>query len=237
MAAAGNAKAQVQMGLAYVSGDGVKRDDAEAAKWFRKAADQDDPLGERYLAEMYFKGRGVSADPAEAARYLRMAAEQNDAESQHNLAVLYLGGQGVPKNLKEAVKWMQQSAAQGFADGELGLGAIYENGSGVVPDDAEAAKWYRKAADQGNFDAMSDLAHLLATTRTPNLKNPQEAITLATKAAASGPNPDYLDSLAAAYFAAGQTQKAVDTEQKALAASPDNGDYKKALTKYLAANH
>src|SRR5882762_8095677 len=61
MAAAGDVKSQVQMGLAYLTGDGVHKDDAEAVKWLRKAADQDNPVAERYLAEMYFKGRGVSA--------------------------------------------------------------------------------------------------------------------------------------------------------------------------------
>src|SRR6202163_2599013 len=67
MANAGDVKSQVQLGLAYLTGDGVGKDDAEAVKWLRKAADQDNSTGERYLAEMYFKGRGVPADNAEAA--------------------------------------------------------------------------------------------------------------------------------------------------------------------------
>ena len=96
MANAGDVKSQVQLGLAYLTGDGVGKDDAEAVKWLRKAADQDNPLGERYLAEMYFKGRGVQADNAEAAKWLRLAAEQGDPQSQHNLAVLYEQGLGVP---------------------------------------------------------------------------------------------------------------------------------------------
>ncbi|MCU1340779.1 MAG: Sel1 domain protein repeat-containing protein, partial [Candidatus Acidoferrum typicum] len=97
MANAGDVKSQVQIGLAYLTGDGVHKDEAEALKWLRKAADQDNPIAERYLAEMYFKGRGVTADNAEAAKWLRMAAEQGDAQSQHNLAVLYTEGLGVPR--------------------------------------------------------------------------------------------------------------------------------------------
>jgi len=96
MANAGDVKSQVQLGLDYLTGNGVGKDDAEAVKWLRKAADQDNPLGERYLAEMYFKGRGVPADNAEAAKWLRLAAEQGDPQSQHNLAVLYTQGLGVP---------------------------------------------------------------------------------------------------------------------------------------------
>jgi tetratricopeptide (TPR) repeat protein len=52
---------------------------------------------------------------------------------------------------------------------------------------------------------------------------------------ASGSNPDYLDTLAAAYFVDGQTDKAVETEEKALARDPENDSYKKAMQKYLAA--
>src|ERR1700690_408289 len=76
IAYAGDINAQVQLGVIYLTGDGVPKDDTEAMKWLRKAADQDSSLAERYLAELYFKGRGVPADVMEAAKWLRMAAEQ-----------------------------------------------------------------------------------------------------------------------------------------------------------------
>jgi tetratricopeptide (TPR) repeat protein len=77
----------------------------------------------------------------------------------------------------------------------------------------------------------------MANSKDSHLKNPQQAIALATKAVAASSNPDYLDTLAAAYFADGQTDKAVETEQKVLARSPENQTYQKALQKYLAATH
>jgi len=213
-ASAGDVSAQVQLGVIYLTGDGVTKDDAEAMTWFRKAADQDNPLAERYLAEMYFKGRGVPADNLEAAKWLRLSAEQGDAQSQYNLSVLYTQGLGVPRNMKEAANWMQKSAAQNLAAGELGLGVLYENGQGVPQDAIEAAKWYQKAVDQDNAEAMNNLALLMATSRNTAVRNPQQAIVLATKAAAAKNNPDYLDTLAAAYFANGQTDRAIETEQR-----------------------
>jgi TPR repeat protein len=236
MAAAGDVKSQVQVGLAYLTGDGVHKDDVEAVKWLRKAADQDNPVAERFLAEMYFKGRGVTADNAEAAKWLRMAAEQGDARSQHNLAVLYTEGLGVPRNAKEAVKWMRKSADQGLAAGQVGMGALYENGAGVPPDPVEAMNWYRLAVQQNDANAMNNLALLLATSKNPHVRNPQEAVSLATRAVAAANNPDYLDTLAAAYFSNGQTGKAIETEQKALSMNPGNDSYKESLQKYLAAN-
>jgi TPR repeat protein len=46
-------------------------------------ADQDNPLGERYLAEMYFKGRGTGRT-MQRPPWLRQAAEQGDAQSEYN---------------------------------------------------------------------------------------------------------------------------------------------------------
>ncbi|HVA94099.1 MAG TPA: tetratricopeptide repeat protein [Candidatus Dormibacteraeota bacterium] len=237
VAYAGDVQAQVQLGLIYLTGDGVAKDDAEAMKWLRKAADQDDPAAERYLAEMYFKGRGAPVDDAEAAKWLHMAADQGDAQSQHNLAVLYVQGLGVPRNLKEAANWMRKSADQNLTAGLLGMGVLYENGDGVPEDHIEAAKWYQKAIDQGDVSAMNNLALLMATSRNATVRNPQAAIALANKLVASSNNPAYLDTLAAAYFANGQNDMAVAAEQKALARDPKNASYQKALEKYLAAAH
>jgi tetratricopeptide (TPR) repeat protein len=77
----------------------------------------------------------------------------------------------------------------------------------------------------------------MATSRESSVKNPQAAIALAIKAVGSSNNPDYLNTLAAAYFADGQTDKAVETEEKALTRDPENDTYKKAMQKYLAATH
>lgn len=237
IAYAGDAKAQVQLGLIYLTGDGVPKDDAEAMKWLRMAADQDNPIGERYLAEMYFKGRGAAADNMEAAKWLRMAADQGDAQSQHNLAALYTQGLGVPKNMKEAASWMRKAADQNLADAQYALGVFYESGQGVIEDPIEAAKWYRKAVDQDYVPAMNSLALLMASSINTTVRNTQAAVELAQRAVAARNNPDYLDTLAAAYFANGQNDLAIETEEKALAKDPENDLYKKAMEKYLGAAH
>ncbi len=132
IAYAGNVDAQLHLGVIYLTGDGVPKDDVEAVKWLRKAADQDNPLAERYLAEMYFKGRGVPADNTEAAKWLRMAAEQGDAESEHNLAVLYTEGERRAAKFEGSGQLDAQSRrSQSLAAGQQGLGVLYENGDGV----------------------------------------------------------------------------------------------------------
>jgi TPR repeat protein len=235
-AESGDAKAQVRLGLAYASGDGVTRDEPSAVAWFRKAAAQGDPAGEYYLGEVYATGRGVPLDYGEALKWLRKAADQGEGHAQYNLAAMYMEGLGVSKDEGEAAKWMRKAADQGLAAGQFGLGSMYAHGRGVPQSATEAAKWYRSAADQGDVPAMNNLASLLATSTDLKVRNPKDAVLVAQKAVGAQPeNPACLDTLATAYFEAGQADKAADTEHRALALKPDDTRYRKALEKYEAA--
>jgi TPR repeat protein len=66
----------------YEKGQGVPKDDAEAVKWYRKAAEQGNAGAQDKLGAMYADGRGVPKDDAEAVRWHRMAAEQRDEDAQ-----------------------------------------------------------------------------------------------------------------------------------------------------------
>src|SRR6266700_3157800 len=77
VAYAGNVNAQVQLGVIYLTGDGVAKDDAEAVKWLRMAADQGDAESEHNLAVLYTQGQGVPRNLKEAANWMRKAADQN----------------------------------------------------------------------------------------------------------------------------------------------------------------
>lgn len=66
------------------------------------------------------------------------------------------------------------------------------------------------------------IAWELATSRHDALLNPKAAVTAAEDACdlTSHQQPDYLDTLAAAYAAKGEFEKAVETQQKALTQAP-----------------
>ena len=49
--------AQLLLGLMYKQGEGVPKDDKEAEKWIRKAADQGLGLAQSILAELEQQGR------------------------------------------------------------------------------------------------------------------------------------------------------------------------------------
>ncbi len=63
----------------------MPQDYAEAAKWYRLAADQGDTGGQYNLGLMYARGQGVPQDDTEAVKWYRLATEQGFAEAQYYL--------------------------------------------------------------------------------------------------------------------------------------------------------
>ena len=160
----GDAKAQFDLGGRCIDGDGVLRDPAEAAKWFRKAAegfrkaaDEGSAVAQFSLGVCYREGQGVPKDDAEAVKWFRKAADQGYADAQVRIGVCYDMGAGVLKDDTEAVKWYRKAADQGSAKAQFNLGLSYDNGTGVPKDHAEAVKLYRSAAEQGEGRAYARL--------------------------------------------------------------------------------
>ena len=105
----------VTVGVMYDNGEGVLKDDAEAVRWYRLAADQGDVFAQFNLGLMYANGLGVLKDDAEAGRWYRLAAEQGNAAAQFNLGVMYDNGEGVLKDSVLAHMWCNIAGANGNA--------------------------------------------------------------------------------------------------------------------------
>ena len=118
----GNVVAQFDLGVMYASdGQGVKQDNAEAVKWYRKAANQGYAKAQAGLGFMYERGQGVQQDYAEAVKWYRKGAEQGNAIAQFDLGVMYEHGEGVEQDNAEAVKWYRKAAEQGDANAQTAL--------------------------------------------------------------------------------------------------------------------
>ncbi len=111
-----DASAQNNLGNCYYYGDGVKKDYAEAVKWYRKAADQGDADAQYNLGDCYCSGKGIEQDYAEAVKWYRKAADQGDADAQYNLGICYDTGRGVEQDYAEAAKWYRKAADQGVEE-------------------------------------------------------------------------------------------------------------------------
>ncbi len=155
LANAGNARAELIVGLKYLDGDGVPANDKEAAKWLDRAAQAGEPVAQYRLGTMYERGRGVTADPIKAVRWYQAAAALGNRKAMHNLAVAYAEGTGVKKDLTEASRWFSKAANLGLADSQFNLAVLYERGLGVPQSLLDAYKWYAVAAAQGDAEAKA----------------------------------------------------------------------------------
>jgi hypothetical protein len=114
----GDAAAELQAGDAYAAGKGQPRDArqlaadyAQAAAWYRKAADQGSIKAQIHLGDLYRDGRGVARDMMQATTWYRKAADQGDAGAQGTLGLLYSVGMGVQRDDVEAYYWLSLAAS------------------------------------------------------------------------------------------------------------------------------
>ncbi|KAJ1622092.1 hypothetical protein T492DRAFT_913713 [Pavlovales sp. CCMP2436] len=150
-----HAYAQCDIGYCYRLGKGVPQNDDEAARLYRRAAEQGHPLGQYNLAQHHAQGIGVPQDDAEAARLFRLAAEQGNAAAQFNLALLNAQGRGVPQDDRETARYLHLAAEQGLAPAQFNLANCYTRvRDGLPQDDREAARLFHLAAEQGDADAQ-----------------------------------------------------------------------------------
>ncbi len=75
-------RAEAGIGFMYHRGLGVKTDDAQAAFWLRKAAEQGQAEGQLMLGSLYFFGLGVPQDYAAAYAWCELAQDNGQAEAQ-----------------------------------------------------------------------------------------------------------------------------------------------------------
>jgi TPR repeat protein len=164
---------------------GVSKDDVEAVRQYRKAADAGNFVAMNDLGYMYGTGRGVAKDYTEAVRWYRKAADAGSVAAMDNLGVMYRDGLGVAKDDTEAVRWYRKAANAGHAGAMNNLGNLYETGRGVAKDDTEALRWYRKAADGGNSLALSNVGFMYENGEGV-AKDEAEAVRWYRKAANAG---------------------------------------------------
>ena len=129
----GDASAQVNLGFMYQEGRNVPQstpplpgglqsilinpggvvlqDYSEAAKWYRRAAEQDNAFAQSALGLMHATATGVTKDNAEAEKWLRKAAEQGEISAQCILGAIYVEGNGVAQDLVQAHRWLNRCAA------------------------------------------------------------------------------------------------------------------------------
>jgi hypothetical protein len=108
-------------------GVGIKNDDAEAFRWYQKAAALGNAEAMYNLGLMFEYGRGVQKDEAESTRWYRKAADAGHKFAQDYIKSLDANGH-VKKKLPVAVPRAKKCPSTVIA------GRAYRTGSGSVFD-------------------------------------------------------------------------------------------------------
>lgn len=169
-AEAGDATAQCHMGRRYFRGEGVPKDEAAGADWYRKAAEQGYAEGQCRWGDCLRMGRGVGQDEAAGVEWYRKAANQGHAGAKYRLGECLRMGQGARQDVQAAEQWYFEAAEQGHAGAQRAMGKCLM----AAGDKKGSLAWLQKSADGGDAEGQ----YLLALCHRKGLgteKNPAEA--------------------------------------------------------------
>lgn len=109
----GDADAELQMGQRYADGNGVIKNDKEAAHWFEKAARHGQAEAQYRYGLALLEGRGVVQDYKAAFSWIEQPAKLGYSNAQYSLGELYRYGTGTVMDKAKAYLWFNLAAAQG----------------------------------------------------------------------------------------------------------------------------
>lgn len=172
----------------YRLGSGVVRDEAKAARLYRKAAEMGNAEAETRFAEARFDGRGVARDPAESRTWLEKAARQGNARGECDLGVMLTNGLEIAQDRAHGLGYFQAAARLGDGYAEDNLGQFAESGLISDPSSSEAYMHYLKASEMGSAWGAYNVARM-HEHGIGVYKNPTEALRWYMKVASIG-DPD-----------------------------------------------
>lgn len=175
-AESGDPLAQNYIGLMYVHGLGVQKDEAKGFAYVEKAAKSGNAVGEYNLGKLYSEGRGCQLNMNTAVGWFKKAINQNNQRAAYHLGYMYLKGLGVPQDYTKAIEWFQKSD---YAMAKHWLGVCYYLGYGV-PQNTEKALEYLYGNTTPNSVAF--LRNLKIDKREQVLSQTQNAINEANQA-------------------------------------------------------
>lgn len=114
IANSGDPLAQHELGLRYLTGDGVAADTAAAVYWIKKAADQKLTSALYNYGILLINGWGTAWNPFEAYKYFLLAAEAGMSQAQYIVGILNTDNLTVPRNLNEAYYWIKKSSEKNY---------------------------------------------------------------------------------------------------------------------------
>ncbi len=112
---AGDAYAQHELGIRYLTGEGFEKDTAKSFFWIKKAAEMNLPVACYNTGIFINNSWGATWNPFAAYEYFHRAANFGMPDAEYVLGILFTENLVVPKNIDSAYYWINKSAGKGFA--------------------------------------------------------------------------------------------------------------------------
>jgi TPR repeat protein len=146
----GDSKAQFALAEMYLDAKGVAQNSAEAAKWYRRAADAGYATAQGAMGLMSLtKAVGLARDDESAVAF---CCDESKSKKDERLAMVFSAIEKLQVKdtaaLREATQWLQKGAQQGDASAQLLYGYMALGGIGMEKNLAEGVKWMRLAATE-----------------------------------------------------------------------------------------
>gem|GEM_PF-2484289 len=164
-----------RVGLCYAAGESVERNYAEAAKWYKKAAEWGDGDGAYELGNCYHCGRGVPSSDAKAFEWYQKGAALGNVEAMYKVGESLTYGFGVKADRTKGIEWLLRVGQAGSAAAYSSLGDIYSSELSSERDTEKSMEYYVKAAELGDNQAIIEVVSLLMSGNLPE-KYRQKAI-------------------------------------------------------------
>lgn len=157
----GSMDAHTMLGVAYVTGDGLKQDIEHGLGRLRLASKHNHAPAMFVMADWYANGQYVQADPELAQQYLASAVQQEYPPALYRYALLYLGS-GEPEQVSKGVTMLEQASDQNLVSAMYLLARLKYVGGLVEYDLVGAANLFRRLSLSGHEQAPTYLREIIA---------------------------------------------------------------------------
>ena len=141
----------------------VKKDHAEAIRFYTACAECDDAVAQDTIGFMFLMGKGVRKDREKAVYWLKRAADNGSGSAMYHMGQMYDQGLcDTEPDLKNAVQWYRMGAEAGDMEAQFALGCIYSTPRIKYTNEREAAQMFLKAAEQGHAEAAYQIGMMSA---------------------------------------------------------------------------
>lgn len=200
---AGQPMALWRLGVMYENGEGVKKDQAQAFRYFSRIANEHantpprsleaDIVAQSFLkiGQYYREGlpdAGIKADANRSiALVLHAASYFGDADAQYQVGQMYLSKDSSEHNVLQAARWLSLAARKGHLAAQATLGDLLFNGNGIEAQPVEGLMWLTIARDHAAGTPEQDWVDGLLS-KAMSVATPQEREAAVKAAAAIAPH-------------------------------------------------